>query len=64
MVALRYRYYSNTTFTVAVAVVVAPLLLIEKNGDGSTTTFRWLLAIRDTETFELRQSKFWVSIIV
>ena len=36
-VALRYRYCSGATFTVAVAV--APLLLVEKNGDGSAATF-------------------------
>ena len=34
-VAWRYRYCSGATFTVA----VAPLLLIEKNGGGSTATF-------------------------
>ena len=36
-VAPRYRYCSGATFTVAVAV--APLLLVEKNGDGSAATF-------------------------
>ena len=33
-VVLRYRYCSGATFTVA----VAPLLLVEKNGDGSAAT--------------------------
>ena len=36
-VALRYRYCSGATYTVAVAV--APLFLVEKNGDGSAATF-------------------------
>ena len=36
-VAPRYRYCSGATFTVAVAE--APLLLVEKNGDGSAATF-------------------------
>jgi hypothetical protein len=36
-VAPRYRYCSGATYTVAVAV--APLLLVEKNGDGSAATF-------------------------
>jgi len=36
-VAPRYRYCSGATFTVAVAE--APLLLVEKNGDGSAVTF-------------------------
>jgi len=36
-VAPRYRYCSGATFKVAVAV--APLLFIEKNGDGSAATF-------------------------
>ena len=34
-VALRYRYCSGATFTVA----VAPILLVQKNGDGSADTF-------------------------
>ena len=37
-------------------VVVAPLLLVEKNGDGSTTTFSPVfLALHATATFEHRQ---------
>ena len=62
-VAPRYRYCSGATFTVA----VAPLLLIEKNGDGSAATFsQFFLALRATATFELRPKKyiFWVSMIV
>jgi hypothetical protein len=34
-VAPRYRYCSGATYTIA----VAPLLLVEKNGDGSADTF-------------------------
>ena len=60
-VALCYRNCSGATFTVA----VAPLLLIEKNGDVSAATFVLVfLALRATATFELRQSIFWVSITV
>ena len=36
-VALRYRYCSGATFTVAVAG--APLLLAESSGDSSAATF-------------------------
>jgi len=36
-VALRYRYCSGATFTVAVAI--APLLLAESSGDSSAATF-------------------------
>ena len=35
MVALRYRYCSGATFTVA----VAPILLTESSGDSSAATF-------------------------
>ena len=50
-VAPRYRYCSGATFTVAVAV--APLLLVEKNGDGSAATFLPVfLALHATATFE------------
>ena len=36
-VAPRYRYCSDATFTVAVAV--SPILLNESSGDGSAVTF-------------------------
>jgi len=38
-VAPRYRYCSGATFTVAVAVAVAPILLAESSGDSSAATF-------------------------
>ena len=44
------------TFTVTVAVT--PLLLIEKNGDGSAATFYRFLALRATATFEHRKLMF------
>ena len=59
-VAPRYRHCSGATFTVA----VAPLLLVEKNGDGSAANFSLILALRATATFELRQCIFWVPLIV
>ena len=59
-VAPRYRHCSGATYTVA----VAPLLVVEKNGDGSAATFSPVfLALRATVTFEHRQIIFWVSII-
>ena len=61
-VAPRYRYCSGATFTVAVAV--APLLLVEKNGDGSAATFSLVfLALRATATFERTEFIFRVSIV-
>ena len=49
-VAPRYRYWSDATFTVAVAV--APILLAESSSDvTSATSFSCFLAIFATATF-------------
>jgi hypothetical protein len=59
-IAPRYRYWIGAIFTVA----VAPLLLVEKNGDGSATTFSPdFLTLRATAIFDHRQFIFWVSIM-
>ena len=44
-------------------IAVAPLLLTEKNGGGSAATFHCFY-ICATATFNLRQSIFWVSIVL
>ena len=59
-VAPCYRYYSGATCTVA----VAPLILVEKNGDGSAASFSLVCWRYALPLLSSRQFKFWVSIIV
>jgi len=53
-VAPRYCYCSGATFIVA----VAPLLLAETSGDGSDATFKLLLALLATATFNQKTINF------
>ena len=61
-VAPRYRYCGGATY--AVAVAVAPLLLVQKNGDGNADSFSSVFfGATRYRYFKHRELIFWVSII-